>query len=130
MATIAQMRQTATQIQTETQVGGNTADRVGGLFNDVVNKLEEDETAVANGLATKQDTLTFDHIPTNGSQNPVTSDGIYQNTPSIQGNPNSDLDFADPNGNVILRLKNGHIQTKYFDSENPFTISGNTIIIQ
>ena len=27
-----------------------------------------------------------------------------------------DLDIADPNGNVILRLKDGHIQTKGFDS--------------
>ena len=130
MATINEMRQVATQIENETQVGGNTASRVGGLFNDVVDKLEEDETTVTNGLATKQDTLTFDHIPTNGSQNPVTSDGIYQNTPSIQSNPNSDLDFTDPNGNVILRLKDGHLQTKYFDSENPITISGNTIILQ
>jgi lysophospholipase L1-like esterase len=37
------MRQKATQIANETSVGGNTAERVGGLFNDVVDKLEEHE---------------------------------------------------------------------------------------
>ena len=29
-----------------------------------------------------------------------------------------DLDISDPSGNVLLRLKNGGIQTKYFDSAN------------
>lgn len=76
MATINEMRQTASQIENETQVGGNTANRVGGLFNDIVNKLEEDENAVVAGLATKQNTLTFDNTPISGSQNPVKSDGI------------------------------------------------------
>jgi len=32
---------------------------------------------VKTGLATKQNTLTFDDAPTNGSNNPVKSDGIY-----------------------------------------------------
>ena len=31
---------------------------------------------------------------------------------------NADLDVADEDGNVILRLQNGHIKTKNFDSEN------------
>lgn len=31
---------------------------------------------------------------------------------------NTDLDVSDTNGNVILRLKDGHIQTKNFDSES------------
>lgn len=34
--------------------------------------------AVSDGLALKQDTLSFDDTPTDGSINPVTSDGIYE----------------------------------------------------
>ena len=36
-----------------------------------------DEIATVTDLTTKQDVLTFDTIPTNGSTNPVTSSGIY-----------------------------------------------------
>lgn len=31
---------------------------------------------------------------------------------------NADLDFQDEDGNVIMRLANGHVKTKYFDSSN------------
>ena len=43
MATIDEMRQVATQIENETTVGGNTAERVGGLFNDIVDEFEEND---------------------------------------------------------------------------------------
>ncbi len=36
------------------------------------------------------------------------------------------LDFADENGNVILRLKNGHIKTKNFDSSKSISIFNQT----
>ena len=41
-----------------------------------------------------------------------------------------DFDLSDENGNVLLRLKNGNIQTKYFDSqkENPQIITVDTTI--
>jgi len=35
------------------------------------------ETALQNAINGKQDILTFDNVPTNGSSNPVTSSGIY-----------------------------------------------------
>lgn len=35
------------------------------------------QTDLTNGLATKQDTLTFDNSPTSGSNNPVKSGGVY-----------------------------------------------------
>ena len=43
MATINEMRQVATQIENETTVGCNTAERVGGLFNDIVDELESQD---------------------------------------------------------------------------------------
>lgn len=47
MATINEMRQVATQIENETQIGGNTAGRVGGLFNDMVDQFEIDNAKMA-----------------------------------------------------------------------------------
>lgn len=43
MADISTMRQVAESITNETQVGGNTASRVGGLFTDIVDYLTEIE---------------------------------------------------------------------------------------
>ena len=34
----------------------------------------------------------------------------------------ADLDLTDTKGNVLLRLQNGHIKTKYFDSEDPVDV--------
>lgn len=42
------------------------------------NENVTEEVANALGLDNKQDVLTFDDVPTSGSTNPVTSDGIYQ----------------------------------------------------
>ena len=36
-------------------------------------------------------------------------------------NSSAKLNLGDEQGNVILQLKNGHIKTKYFDSENTST---------
>ena len=40
---------------------------------------------MSDGIAGKQDALTFDSTPTEGSSNPVTSDGIYQAIHSASG---------------------------------------------
>lgn len=45
-------------------------------------------SSVSTALAEKQDTLTFDDAPTNGSNNPVKSGGIYQ---AIQDTVNHDV---------------------------------------
>ena len=42
--------------------------------------------------------------------------GVVPNQQVTSSN-NDDLDIADPNGNVLLRLVGGHIKTKEFDSE-------------
>lgn len=41
--TIAQLRTQAQTVKNETEVGGNTADRVGGLFEDIVNHVGKHE---------------------------------------------------------------------------------------
>lgn len=64
MATINEMRQVATQIENETQVGGNTAGRVGGLFNDIVDKLES------------VDELNASDIPYDNSQSGLAAENV------------------------------------------------------
>lgn len=41
--TISQMREVAQKVKNETEVGCNTADRVGGLFEDIVNYIWQHE---------------------------------------------------------------------------------------
>lgn len=41
--TISQLREQAQKVKNETEVGGNTAERVGGLFEGIVDKLGEHE---------------------------------------------------------------------------------------
>lgn len=40
---IPQLREVAQKVKNETEVGGNTAVRVGGLFEDIVNHMESNE---------------------------------------------------------------------------------------
>lgn len=40
---ISQLREVAQRVKNETEVGGNTAVRVGGLFEDIVNHVGEHE---------------------------------------------------------------------------------------
>ena len=48
---------------------------------------------------------------------------VGQDVPRIMTSTGSmaDLDITDPSGNVILRLQNGHVQTKEFDSSSVMT---------
>lgn len=41
--TIPQLREVAQKVKNETEVGGNTAVRVGGLFEDIVDHMESNE---------------------------------------------------------------------------------------
>ena len=47
---------------------------------EVDRKIDEAKTELEAQIDTKQDTLTFDNVPTSGSNNPVKSDGVYQVT--------------------------------------------------
>lgn len=91
MATINEMRQVATQIQNETQVGGNTAGRVGGLFNDVVDKLEEDETDIGN--------VAFD------SNEKVADVSIFQRESDLTGKSDAQMSKMIPSGKIINNIE-------------------------
>lgn len=48
---------------------------------------------------------------------------------SVTDTDNGDLEFADESGNVVMRLANGHIKTKNFDSETLQSNANEDIII-
>lgn len=48
---------------------------------------------------------------------------------SVTDTDNGDLEFADERGNVVMRLANGHIKTKNFDSETLQSNANEDIII-
>ena len=99
-----------------------------------VQTKEFDSSELQGKFDAKQDELTFDSTPTENSVNPVTSGGIYEAlqdveldisvTPKISETEaeDVDLDVTDPSGNVLLRLANGHVKTKNFDSANVETL--------
>ena len=51
----------------------------------------------------------------------------FAKTPYISNTPDTDFDLADENGNVIMRLKDGHIQVKNFNSR--YTLSNENLQI-
>ena len=104
---------------------------ISGSYNDLSDKptiptVPTNVSAFNNdaGYITEDD---VDDVPTANSNNLVKSGGVYSTTPSITNTDAelSDLDFSDEDGNVLMRLSNGHIKTKNFDSSN--LPSGNII---
>lgn len=139
MATINEMRQVSTQIENETQVGGNTASRVGGLFNDIVDELEnidettpfisdaennvdldisdEDGNVLARFSGGNFRVKNFDSTGVNEKLSTIEV-GAEVNDTGVTNNINSDLDVTDENNNILLRISNGHIRTRNFNSED------------
>ncbi len=46
-------------------------------YEDIISELQPERSAIAQAIAGKQNTLTFDTVPTEDSENPVTSGGIF-----------------------------------------------------
>lgn len=133
MATINEMRQVATQIENETQVGGNTASRVGGLFGDVVDHLGDTENDVETLNETTpriSNTSALTNLDVADEYNNVLarfSGGHVQtknfnsatDAPTKSTDTNKgDFEISDENNYVLLRLKDGHIKTMLFDSSS------------
>lgn len=88
------------------------------------------QTDLQNALNAKQDTLTFDNIPTQGSDKPVKSGGVYtslsgkQNTLTFDDVPEQWSDHPVKSGGLYTVLSN----KADLDGNNNFT-GGNTIKI-
>lgn len=100
---------TPTENSVNPVISGGIKTYVDNAVEDVNNALEryEETTDATLDIVTddivdlknnKQNTLTFDSVPTSGSDNPVTSDGIYN---AIQGvTPTIDIDGAPTEGST------------------------------
>ena len=104
----------STLIPTEVRCGGMTIRFIQSSDNKYVQYRLMSTSFSTNGA----DWQGVDEQPTNGSDNLVKSGGVYNSTPTVaNSSTESDLDISDEDGNVLVRCKNGHIQTKNFNSE-------------
>lgn len=88
------------------------------LLSEKANTADLAPVATSGNYNDLTDKPTVDDTPTPGSDNLVKSGGVYSTTPSIKNtDAESDLDFSDEDGNVLMRLSGGHIKTKNFDSQ-------------
>ena len=71
---------------------------------DFVNEVEDTEDGLETAIQNKQDTLTFDNTPTENSDNPVTSDGIYdalqEKADKVANATNGNFAGLDSSGNI------------------------------
>lgn len=122
MATIDDIKQRAEQVRDATEIGENTAARVGGVLVDLTDHMEqaeEDIDAVAFRTGEKVDEVGIDNEPVAWSGNVPKSGGVYRTTPTnMDGSDVSDLAVVDEMGNAIVKFENGHVKTKNFDSGN------------
>ena len=83
-------------------------------YEDIIGELQPASSAIAQAIAGKQDTLTFDSAPTEDSANPVTSGGVYS--------------FFESGYNFLLQAIQD-LQTKHATlvSSGTFTPQDNTI---
>ena len=99
-----------------------TADASG---NNIVNTYAT-KAELTNGLAGKQNSLTFDSAPTSGSSNPVTSGGVYSAINTIDNRVKATVKDASYSGNVLTLTKDDGSQIQVTISRP----EGGTIAVQ
>ena len=97
----------------------NTLDELSAALNDDENFA----TTVSNQIAEKQDKLTFDETPTEGSVNPVTSGGIKSYVDSAQ--VQSDLSQTD---DTAVDYVKGVLRTEHLPEGYPYKEKSETVI--
>lgn len=79
---------------------GDPGSSGGGAWGEITGTLS-DQTDLQDALDAKQNTLTFDSTPTDGSSNPVTSDGIYDALATKQSTLTFDSAPTDGSNNPV-----------------------------
>ena len=88
---------------------------------DAIDELQDskvDKTSILQELGNAEDKVM--------SQKAVTTE-LGKKVSIETDNSSADLNIGDPEGNVLLRLENGHIKTKNFDSRNFEYLNGGMI---
>lgn len=107
MATIDEIKQQAEAVKNATQVGENTAERVGGALAGLADIAEQQDSKLGDlgsEVSKKADVKT--------------------------DNSSADLNIADDKGNVLLSLARGHIKTKNFDSSVKSYVENKTLYLK
>lgn len=108
MATITEMRQVANQIENATIVGENSAQRVGGLFNDIVDKLED-----TDGI-TPLDTHPV-HDSTKGIESGAVFNELYEaSSEQVTEDISSQFTFIDGKGVIA---STGELSASSYDAQ-------------
>lgn len=102
MATIQDIKQRARQVRDATQIGENTANRVGGVLVDMADHLEQDKNQLSS-------LYPADATPTAGSTKPVQSGGIYEQLSQLL--PMDEV----PTPNSVKPVKSGGVFSKIRD---------------
>lgn len=122
---LANIKSVGTGLSLNGTTGELTATGGGGTWGSITGTLS-DQTDLQNALDGKQATLTFDNAPTENSDNPVKSDGIYDAISDVYG---------------VMAVEGVHqyipfdkaLMTKAMDygtwNGNVFTVNGGTVTI-
>ena len=95
MATIDEIKQQAAAVKNATQVGENTAERVGGALDGLAEIAEQQDSKISDLVAANAGSVK--------SETDITP---------------ADANISDEKGNILVQLYGGHIKTKNFDSRN------------
>lgn len=98
----------------ETPIGSTSDLDVGDESGNVLMRLKDGHVKTKNFDSSQDATTEQRGLMSAADKSKL--DGITDGIKSVYGYSDSDVDFGDENGNVLLKLKRGHIQTKYFDS--------------
>jgi len=75
----------------------------------------------------QQAAFTMYSVPGQHTNGPMTQKAVTDNFAGIGGTSNdADLDISDDAGNALVRFFGGHVQTKYFDSQDLKTFVGDS----
>lgn len=93
--------------------------------------IQGEKGAQGDSVLVGQGDLPLAHVLGNDNTKAMSQKGVTDEilkTPTIRdAQSEADLDIADAEGNVLVRMSGGHIKTKYFDSESVVLPSGNSI---
>lgn len=133
---IETLKQQALQIKNEVEDGANTADRVGGMFGDMLDYNDEKLTELSSktdeklegldknfGKQTSASKHDFSISDEKGANIAVFNNGHVKTknfdseTTAYKEGGRNDFSISDEEGRNIMTLNKGHIRTKHFNSE-------------
>jgi len=86
-------------------VASTGASEIGAEVGERSTTIQGAVDTILQALSEKQDTLTFDETPTDGSANPVTSDGIYEALVSLSNGIQTVINTLQPKSTAVTHTQ-------------------------